>query len=120
VPVRIGLEVEQVARHPLRIGLSMEATVNTHNRDENGARQTDSPVRHVYVTNVTQDEDKGAAALIARIIQENTVTLLPDGLMPPAAAETAPAETPRFPHYNNATAGATLTAGRRSLDGERQ
>jgi membrane fusion protein (multidrug efflux system) len=120
VPVRIGLDVEQVARHPLRIGLSMEATVDTHNSDADGSRQEDQEPRNVYVTNVSQDEDKGAGALIARIIQENTVTLLSDGLMPSAAAKTAPAERPRFPNYNNTTAGATLTAGRRSLDGERQ
>jgi membrane fusion protein (multidrug efflux system) len=120
VPVRIGLDVEQVARHPLRIGLSMEATVDTHNSDADGSRQEDQEPRNVYVTNVSQDEDKGAGALIARIIQENTVTDLSDGLMPSAAAKTAPAERPRFPNYNNTTAGATLTAGRRSLDGERQ
>ena len=32
VPVRVGLDPEQLARHPLRIGLSMEATVDTHER----------------------------------------------------------------------------------------
>ena len=76
VPVRIGLDPGQIARNPLRIGLSMEATVDTHERG--GAALSDDPEpRDVYVTRVYQDEDKGAGALIARIVQENTVTALP-------------------------------------------
>jgi membrane fusion protein (multidrug efflux system) len=76
VPVRIGLDPEQLARHPLRIGLSVEATVDTHERSGTALRDDPEP-QDVYVTSVYQDEDKGASALIARIIQDNTVTAIP-------------------------------------------
>jgi len=76
VPVRIGLDPRQLARHPLRIGLSMEATVDTHERSGVALKDDPEP-QNVYVTSVFQDETRGAGALIARIIQDNTVTALP-------------------------------------------
>jgi membrane fusion protein (multidrug efflux system) len=90
VPVRIGLDPGQLARHPLRIGLSMEATVDTHERSGTSLRDDPEP-QDVYVTNVYQDEDKGAGALIARIIHENTVTTLQTKVTGLPATGTLPA-----------------------------
>jgi membrane fusion protein (multidrug efflux system) len=102
VPVRIGLDPGQIARHPLRIGLSMEATVDTHDRSGAALRDDPAPPQG-YVTTVDQDEDKGAGALIARIIQDNTVTALPTtvtgspatGAAPAAAGPPPPRQQPR-------------------------
>ena len=90
VPVRIGLDPRQIAGHPLRIGLSMEAAVDTHDRGGAALRDDPEPAE-VYVTGVYQDEDKGAGALIARILRDNTVTALPANVMPSPATATAPA-----------------------------
>jgi membrane fusion protein (multidrug efflux system) len=90
VPVRIALDPGQIARHPLRIGLSMEATVDTH--DRSGAALRDDPEpSDQYATTVYQDEDQGATALIARIIQDNTVTALPTKAAGSPVTGTAPA-----------------------------
>ena len=94
VPVRIGLEPREIAAHPLRIGLSMEAEVDTH--DRSGATLSRDPkVRELYSTNVYKDEDKGADALIARIVKDNTVSALradavvPQNKAPGSSAQTA-------------------------------
>ncbi len=79
VPVRIALDPAQVEQHPLRVGLSVEATVDTHTRS--GAMLGDDPVLPSgYATPVFNDEAKGANALIAQIIRNNTVTQQPAGV----------------------------------------
>jgi len=115
VPVRIALDPKQVAQHPLRVGLSMEATVDTHDRGGNRLKE-DRPSRDVYVTNVTRDEDKGAGALIARIVRENTVTVLPTGLTQSPGSETVPAKLTRL----NRSGGTAAAAHRPTIDSLRQ
>lgn len=71
VPVRIALDAAQVQEHPLRVGLSMDVTVNTQQRDGAllaGAPRTDP----VAQTNVYGGLDQGAHAEVARIIAANT------------------------------------------------
>ncbi|AYR25035.1 efflux RND transporter periplasmic adaptor subunit [Herbaspirillum rubrisubalbicans] len=66
VPVRIALDPEQVRAHPLRIGLSTTATVDIH-----GDGRTLEAVPTNYQTNVYNDLDKQADAIVERIISDN-------------------------------------------------
>jgi membrane fusion protein (multidrug efflux system) len=109
VPVRIGLNPKEVDAHPLRIGLSMEATVDTHDRSGAVLRADPQP-RDVYVTHVYQDEDKGAGALISRIIQQNTVTALPTKVTAPAASGTHAAEDTYVIHKDRTKSARRMTA----------
>jgi membrane fusion protein (multidrug efflux system) len=110
VPVRIGLDPGEIAEHPLRIGLSMEAVIDTH--DRNGAvLRTDPQSRDVYVTHVYQDEDKEAGTLISRIIQQNTVMALPTEVSAPTASGTRAAEEIRVIHKDRARITSRMTAG---------
>ncbi len=110
IPVRVGLAAEEIAQHPLRIGLSMEAKVDT--RDRSGASLSDDPEpADLYVTSVYNDEDKGADELIARIIKDNTVTVLPtQGAGSRPVAEAAPAAG-NPDRYARDPAAAQTTAG---------
>ncbi len=70
VPVRIALDPEALARHPLRVGLSMWATVDTRQRE--GAMLATEPNRQErYATPVFAAQAGEADALIARIIAAN-------------------------------------------------
>ena len=73
VPVRIQLEQDELNKHPLRIGLSMQVTVDTHNRD--GAVLA-SATRHApaYSTSVYEAEMHEADAMIKSIIDANLHT----------------------------------------------
>lgn len=89
VPVRIVLAASEIRAHPLRIGLSMAATVDTH--DRSGAMLAQDPPPGVaYHTSVYDDQEKGADELIAAIIRKNTVT-------PAAVADSHPAGGGRGP-----------------------
>lgn len=71
VPVKIQLDSEQVRAHPLRIGLSVIATVDI--TDQNGA-QLSTAIRSesAYQTDVYGKLDAEADALIKRIIEKNS------------------------------------------------
>ncbi|MBV8502756.1 MAG: HlyD family efflux transporter periplasmic adaptor subunit [Paucibacter sp.] len=70
VPVRIALDPKQVAEHPLRVGLSMEVTVDV--QDQSGkmltAEQRTTPAAE---TTVFSQVDKDADALVQRIVKAN-------------------------------------------------
>jgi membrane fusion protein, multidrug efflux system len=70
VPVRIGLNAKDVRAHPLRLGLSMEVSVNiTHTT---GAVLGEAAVGQTrYRTSVYRSEDKRLDRLIEKIIREN-------------------------------------------------
>jgi len=73
VPVRIALDPAELEAHPLRIGLSMQIKVDVSNDNgtsltQNGAART-APA---YETKVFDQADRDAAALIARIVAENS------------------------------------------------
>ena len=110
VPVRIGLEPGEVDAHPLRIGLSMEATVDTHDRSGTILRADPQP-RDVYVTHVYQDEDKGAGALVSRIIHQNTVMALPTKVTAPTTSGTHAAEGIHVIHKDRAKITRRMAAG---------
>ncbi|HMN76997.1 MAG TPA: HlyD family efflux transporter periplasmic adaptor subunit [Burkholderiaceae bacterium] len=69
VPVRIELDPKDLAAHPLRVGLSMVATVDV--RDQTGKSVADvpriSPASHTSVF-TNQDADGAADAAVERII----------------------------------------------------
>ncbi|MCM2548973.1 EmrA/EmrK family multidrug efflux transporter periplasmic adaptor subunit [Burkholderia glumae] len=68
LPVRIALDPRELERHPLRIGLSMQADVSI--KDESGS-QLGSVSNTVYQTEVFAKYGDAANAEIARIIAEN-------------------------------------------------
>ncbi|WP_321919517.1 HlyD family secretion protein [Burkholderia cepacia] len=68
LPVRIELDPKDLAKHPLRIGLSMQVDVDI--KDERGDQLVNAP-NTVYETNVFAKYGDEADAEIARIIAEN-------------------------------------------------
>jgi len=68
LPVRIQLDPQELEKHPLRIGLSMNVDVTI--KDENGG-QLGEAQNTVYQTNVFDKYGDEADAEIARIIAEN-------------------------------------------------
>jgi membrane fusion protein, multidrug efflux system len=72
VPVRIALDGKQLQQHPLRVGLSMEATVDVSKQD--GSTLADTP-RHsgaIAQTQVFTSEDNGADVEVRRVIAANS------------------------------------------------
>lgn len=70
VPVRIALDPEEVKAHPLRVGLSMTATVDTH--DTRGPVLPGSAAGESrYATSVFSEADTGADQLVQSIITRN-------------------------------------------------
>lgn len=70
VPVRIALQQDEIKKHPLMLGLSMNVNVNT--RDIEGPRlQNTPPTEILYQTPIFSDQEKGVEELIQKIIEEN-------------------------------------------------
>lgn len=71
VPVKIALDPKELAEHPLRIGLSMTATVDTH--DRSGLVLASEPVSDVQEsTSAYATDTAAAAAAAAAIIRHNS------------------------------------------------
>lgn len=70
VPVRVSLDADELKRHPLRIGLSMEATVDL--RDQQGSLvPTTTEGSPTYQTPIYAREERGDETLIDSIIRSN-------------------------------------------------
>jgi len=70
LPVRIALDNKELQEHPLRIGLSMNATIDTH--DRSGAALTLLPnTTAIAATAVYAQDIKAADARVAQIIADN-------------------------------------------------
>ncbi|MDD5334391.1 MAG: HlyD family efflux transporter periplasmic adaptor subunit [Rhodoferax sp.] len=70
VPVRVALDAAQVAQNPLRVGLSMLATVDVSQQD--GKMLADAPRPAALVqTSVFESQDSGAAEEVRKIIAAN-------------------------------------------------
>ncbi len=71
VPVRISLDPKELAKNPLRVGLSMHVVVNT--ADQNGKNVTDTKVENLSVrkSSALTPDLAQADALIAEIIADN-------------------------------------------------
>ena len=70
VPVRVALDPQELAQHPLQIGLSMKAYVNVH--DDNGQRLPQVAVNERdYSTDVFQSVAAQADSTVQQIISAN-------------------------------------------------
>ncbi|WP_374496830.1 HlyD family efflux transporter periplasmic adaptor subunit [Vogesella indigofera] len=71
VPVRIALTPEQLAEHPLRLGLSMRVDVDT--RQHSGPPLAIAPnvQKQTYATTIFEKEHAGAEEIVSRIIRAN-------------------------------------------------
>jgi membrane fusion protein, multidrug efflux system len=70
VPVRIALDPQQVAKHPLQLGLSMKVTVSTRKRGGSRLVMLGSP-EHGYRTDVFAHELASADAVVDQVIKAN-------------------------------------------------
>jgi len=80
LPVRISLDPQELIDHPLRIGLSMQATIDVH--DQSGKDIATSPAVPAHQTDVYAQKAREADQRVAKIIQENL-----DQAAAPAAAK---------------------------------
>lgn len=71
LPVRIALTASELKLHPLRIGLSMNVEVDTHNQT-GSVLEVDK--QKAYKTTIFDNLDQQADAIIAKIIKDNLVT----------------------------------------------
>ncbi|MEX6674509.1 HlyD family efflux transporter periplasmic adaptor subunit [Pseudomonas sp. W2Oct36] len=70
VPVKIALDPQEIARNPLRLGISMRVKVDTRAQDGDVLR-ADVPREDLYSTAVFDNELKNADALVESVITEN-------------------------------------------------
>ena len=86
VPVRIALDPQELREHPLRVGLSIRATVDVHQHDGAlvSAHNDASPDNR---TEVFDTGEREADTLVARIIASNNAPSNPAqaGMQPIAA-----------------------------------
>lgn len=70
VPVRIALQAEEVKKHPLRVGLSMDAAVDVSSQDGPLLAEAGRP-QPAMQTAVFDDVQKDADVMVSRIIAAN-------------------------------------------------
>ena len=74
VPVRIHINAEELAQHPLRVGLSTLVNVNLH--DQSGPVLAQQPPQKAsFSTNVYDRQLGEADAMIARLIHDNSAAI---------------------------------------------
>jgi len=69
LPVRVQLDENELANYPLRIGLTMEATVDL--QDQSGLLVPNNFDGPTYQTTIFENEEKGVREAIEQIINEN-------------------------------------------------
>lgn len=83
LPVRIGLDTDEIKKHPLQIGLSMRVTTNTHN--QTNPRLPGKPIlKTVYATDVYTNQLADVNHLIDDILHTNA----PDMTLPNMTLQT--------------------------------
>lgn len=70
LPVRIILDQEQIKQHPLRLGLSMDVTVDIHDTDKPYVPEI-RPDQPLFTTDVFAEQEEGAELLILEVIAKN-------------------------------------------------
>lgn len=73
LPVRIRLEPEELSQYPLRLGLSINVDIDTHDLRGERLPSPTSP-SPLFQTSIYNEPLKGMEELIAQIIQENLPT----------------------------------------------
>jgi membrane fusion protein (multidrug efflux system) len=103
VPVRIALDPQQLAAHPLRIGLSTRASVDV--RNDSGQQLAQAPRKEPVLSTSIYEVDKSeVTALIARIVADNApsgAAKTSSGMQP---AGTAPAAARSVRHRQHPAA----------------
>ncbi|WBY01487.1 HlyD family efflux transporter periplasmic adaptor subunit [Ramlibacter tataouinensis] len=92
VPVRVALDPEEVARHPLRVGLSMDATVDVSRQDGKSLADAPRPAA-VAQTPVFDLQDAAADAAVQRVIAAN-LGRAPARAAAPSGSRTAALDAP--------------------------
>ncbi len=93
VPVRIALDPKQLAQNPLRVGLSMDATVDVAQKD--GKSLADAPrSAPMSTTAVYAASESGADAQVQRVIAANVGHGTPRPLASSPAVRALPAHPP--------------------------
>lgn len=77
LPVRIGLPAGELKKHPLRLGLSMNVSIDTHDRSGASLAAQGRSVTPPRVSDVYAGQLDGARALVARIIDSNRGDAVP-------------------------------------------
>ena len=70
LPVRISLPLEQIAHYPLRLGLSLDVVIDTHDRLGKILPEVKAE-KVIYSSNIYGHQIDGVRELIEKIIQEN-------------------------------------------------
>lgn len=70
VPVRVSLNSEELKQYPLRLGLSVEVTTDTHDREGSRIPKI-KPVAAIYETDIFEMQEIGAERLIREILDAN-------------------------------------------------
>ncbi len=70
IPVRIGLNPEEIKNHPLRLGLSTEVTVDIHDTELVEIPPV-KPEKAIYETDVLSHQEIGVEDLIDKIMKQN-------------------------------------------------
>jgi len=74
VPVRIHVNPEELAKHPLRVGLSTQVDVNLH--DQSGPVLAQQPPQKASFSTSVYDQQLGEAdAMIAQLIHDNSAAV---------------------------------------------
>lgn len=79
LPVRIGIDVAQLKDHPLRIGLSMNVSIDTHQR-QGLTLKTDDATKVIYESTDYSSDLKEAEQLIDSILKANSKNIDPVAL----------------------------------------
>ncbi|HSI60278.1 MAG TPA: efflux RND transporter periplasmic adaptor subunit [Ideonella sp.] len=96
VPVRITLDPKELAQHPLRLGLSMDVTVDT--QEQSGKAVAEAPrTEPVASTAVFDSLDHDATAEVERIVQASLGRRATVAAARPAAAAAGKAADPANP-----------------------
>ncbi|HXC58790.1 MAG TPA: multidrug export protein EmrA, partial [Steroidobacteraceae bacterium] len=66
IPVKIALRPEELAQHPLRVGLSTTTVIDTH--DRSGVVLAAEPVSDIHENTVSYQQDLNAAEAAAQAI----------------------------------------------------
>ena len=92
LPVRVELDPEELKKHPLRIGLSMEATVNLE--DEGTLLPNSTKGSPIYETSIYMKEEDGDQSFIETVISDNLDPTLTDYLDEPLKLALTPLNIP--------------------------
>ncbi len=115
VPVRIRLDAQQVAAHPLRVGLSMDASVDvSHTEGRMLADASQAPTmgqKTEVFDRVNHDADAEVQKVIAANLGRTAATAVATPHVRPSAAARVPASAMPQPEHAGVGSGADAAAG---------